>query len=62
MSATNETVRGRVKGVLIELTPAQLALGLGLAALLAIGLVFAQDPVVHEALHDFRHTGGITCH
>ena len=62
MSATNETVQGRVEGVLIELTPAQLALGLGLTLLLVVGLVFAQDPLVHEALHDFRHTGGITCH
>lgn len=62
MTAANDTVRGRVDGALIELTPIQVALGLGLIALLGIGLVFAQEPAVHEALHNFRHAAGITCH
>ena len=32
-----------------------------LALLVGAGLLFVQDPIVHNALHKFRHGAGITC-
>lgn len=58
MTAT-DTVHGRIAAV--ELTPAQVV-ALGLLALVGVGLVFAQEPMLHDAAHNFRHTAGITCH
>jgi len=29
---------------------------------ITILLLFVQDPMVHNALHNFRHGAGITCH
>lgn len=62
MATANETVRDRIDVARAALTPTQLAVGLGLIALVGGTLLFAQDPMVHDALHDFRHTAGITCH
>ena len=38
------------------------ALGIALVAALSFTLLFVQEPMVHDALHNFRHGGGITCH
>lgn len=60
--AATETVHDRVDLALESLTPARIALGLGLAALAGFAILFAQEPLVHEAMHNFRHTAGVTCH
>ena len=62
MGADVHSVRGRVATLCLEHSPARLAVGLGLLALLAATLVAVQEPAVHEALHDFRHVAGVTCH
>lgn len=54
-----DTVHGRIAAV--ELTPAQVV-ALGLVALAGLALLFAQEPMLHDAAHNFRHTAGITCH
>lgn len=54
-----DTVHGRIEA--LELTPGQLV-GLGLLALIGVALLFAQEPMLHDAAHNFRHTAGITCH
>jgi cobalt transporter subunit CbtB len=62
MGAEAHTVRGRVDTVRVQLSPAQVAVGLGVLALLGLTLVAVQEPAVHNALHDFRHVAGVTCH
>lgn len=62
MGAEAHTVRGRVDNVRVQLSPAQVAVGLGALALLGLTLVAVQEPAVHNALHDFRHVAGVTCH
>ncbi|MFB6101502.1 MAG: CbtB domain-containing protein [Haloplanus sp.] len=62
MATANDSVHGRIERARIELTPARLAAGIGLVAALGFVLLFVQDPMVHESLHDFRHAAGVTCH
>lgn len=62
MATATDSVHGRVEQARIELTPARVALGLGLLAILGFTLLFVQEPMVHESLHNFRHGAGITCH
>lgn len=62
MSAANGTVRDRFAHVGASLSPLQVAVGLGLLAVVLATLVFVQEPAVHHALHDFRHVAGVTCH
>lgn len=57
----NETVNDRLEHVQTTLTPTQLAIGLGLILAISFGLTFLQEPMVHDALHHFRHGAGITC-
>jgi hypothetical protein len=61
MAATN-TVHGRIERARAELTPVQTAAVLLLVAALGVSLLFVQDPLVHDSLHNFRHAAGITCH
>ena len=60
--AATETVRGRIDHARGELTPTQVAAGLLFVAALGFTLLFAQDPMVHDAMHNFRHAAGIACH
>lgn len=62
MSATTDTVAGRVATARsrIDLTTALTAVALATA--LGFTLAFLQEPLVHNALHDFRHGAGIVCH
>lgn len=60
--ATTETVSDRVAFARAELTPAQAVVGLALIAGLGFALAFMQEPLAHDALHNFRHGAGITCH
>lgn len=57
-----DTVRGRFEYASSSLTPTQMALALGVVAALGFALLFVQDPMMHDALHNFRHGAGITCH
>lgn len=60
--AAQETVQGRIENARSELTPTQVAAGLLFGAALGFTLLFAQDPLVHDAMHNFRHAAGIACH
>lgn len=62
MATSPDTVHGRFERARIELTPAQVAVGLALLLGLGFGLLFLQEPAAHDALHNFRHAAGITCH
>lgn len=62
MATANNTVHGRIEQARVELTPIQVALGLALVAALGFTLLFVQEPMMHEAMHNFRHAAGITCH
>ncbi|MFC6758059.1 MULTISPECIES: CbtB domain-containing protein [Haloarcula] len=62
MQAETDTVRGRVDIATSRLSGTQMALGLALVAALGFTLLFVQDPMVHDAMHNFRHGAGITCH
>ncbi|ELY54685.1 CbtB-domain containing protein [Natronococcus sp. A-GB1] len=57
-----ETVADRIDAARAVLTPIQAATGLTFAAGIAFVLVFLQDPLAHDAMHNFRHAAGITCH
>ncbi len=62
MSTSNETVHDRFHSARLTLSPIQLASGLAFAAAIAFTLVFLQEPLAHDAMHNFRHAAGITCH
>lgn len=62
MSATHDTVSDRLAGVTTTLTPTQFALIVGLIATGGFALLFMQEPLVHDSLHNFRHSIGVTCH
>jgi len=46
----------------MELTPTRVAVGLALVAALGFALLFVQQPMLHDSMHNFRHAAGITCH
>jgi cobalt transporter subunit CbtB len=60
--AATDTVHGRIDHARTTLTPAQLGAGLLLVTAVGFALLFVQEPLVHDAMHDFRHAAGITCH
>jgi cobalt transporter subunit CbtB len=62
MVSTNETVHDRIAVARTDVTRTQLALGIGIVALVGVTLLFVQEPMVHDALHNFRHAAGVTCH
>ena len=62
MATANNTVHGRIEQARMELTPARVAVGLALVAALGFALLFVQEPMVHDSMHNFRHAAGITCH
>ena len=62
MATANDTVHGRIEHARIELTPTKVAVGLGLVAALGFALLFVQEPMMHDSMHNFRHATGITCH
>lgn len=57
-----DTVHGRLEHVRVELTLTQLALGVSLIVALGFVLLFVQNPMVHDSMHNFRHVVGVTCH
>lgn len=62
MAATHDTVTGRIEHARVELTPGQLAAGVLFLAAIGSLLLFVQEPLVHDSLHDFRHAAGVVCH
>lgn len=62
MATANDSVHGRIESARTELTATKAALGLALVAALGFALVFGQDPMLHDSMHNFRHAAGITCH
>jgi cobalt transporter subunit CbtB len=62
MTTATDSVYGRVALARTELTPAQMAAGLAFAAALGALLLFAQEPALHDSMHNFRHAAGVTCH
>lgn len=57
-----DTVRNRIGRARTDVTPTMAVATLVVAAALGFALLFLQDPMVHDAMHDFRHVAGITCH
>lgn len=62
MSVTNDSVRDRIQQATSELTPLHLAIILLLVAAAGFTVLFLQDPLAHDSLHNFRHSLGVTCH
>lgn len=62
MSTATDTVHGRIERARIKLTPTRVALMLAVITLVGAGLLFAQEPALHNSMHEFRHAAGITCH
>jgi hypothetical protein len=62
MSATPSTVADRVEQATAELDPVYVAALLAVGAAVGFTLLFLQDPLLHDSLHNFRHSIGITCH
>lgn len=62
MSTSTDTVHDRFAYAHQTLTPTQLAAGLLFAAAIGFTLLFVQDPLVHDSMHNFRHAAGVTCH
>ncbi|WP_049917797.1 CbtB domain-containing protein [Haloferax denitrificans] len=60
--ATANTVNGRIERARTELSPTQMAAGALFIAALGFTLLFVQDPLVHDSLHNFRHAAGVACH
>ncbi|PSP61364.1 cobalamin cluster protein [Halobacteriales archaeon QH_8_64_26] len=62
MTATDDSVHDRLADARIALTPAQVAVAITLLAALGFVLLFAQAPMLHDSMHNFRHAAGIVCH
>ena len=60
--APANTVSARFEEARYQLSARDVALGIALIAGLGFALLVLQDPMVHDSLHNFRHTAGITCH
>lgn len=57
-----DTVRNRIVRARTDVTPTMAVATLVVAAALGFMLLFLQDPMAHDAMHNFRHAAGITCH
>ncbi|GAB3664618.1 CbtB domain-containing protein [Halopiger thermotolerans] len=57
-----ETVSDRIDAARSDCSATEIAVGLAFAAAIAFTLVFLQEPLVHDAMHNFRHAAGIVCH
>jgi len=58
----SDTVRGRIDAAESELSAAQVVAGVAIASAIGFALLFLQEPLAHDAMHNFRHAAGITCH
>ncbi|ELZ38205.1 CbtB domain-containing protein [Halorubrum distributum] len=62
MSTNTDTVADRFAAAEAQIDPLTALTALALVAALGFTLLFLQDPLAHDALHDFRHGAGIVCH
>lgn len=62
MSTVTDSVQNRFVQAQIDLTASQIAMGLLLLTVISFVVLFMQDPLVHDSMHNFRHVAGITCH
>lgn len=62
MSTNTDTVADRFATARAQVDPTTVLAAVVLVAALGFTLAFMQEPLVHDALHDFRHGAGITCH
>jgi hypothetical protein len=62
MSTVSDSVQNRFAQAQIDLTATQIGIGLLLLAVTSFVVLFMQDPLVHDSMHNFRHAAGITCH
>lgn len=60
--AKTDTVHDRIVRARRDVTPTTALMAVALAAALGFALLFLQDPLAHDAMHNFRHAAGITCH
>lgn len=59
---SGQTVLDRVQTVQSDLSPTEVGTGLAVGLSLVFLLLVVQEPLVHDAMHNFRHAAGITCH
>lgn len=57
-----ETVTDRIELARNQLSTTQIATGLAFGTAIAFTLIVVQEPLIHDAMHNFRHAAGITCH
>jgi len=57
-----DTVLDRFESLQADLTRSRLVAGLALGVAIAFTLLALQEPLAHDAMHNFRHAAGITCH
>jgi len=62
MSTNTDTVADRVAIARTQIDPMTALTAVALVAALGFTLAFVQEPLAHDALHDFRHGAGIACH
>ncbi|ELZ43433.1 hypothetical protein C464_16942 [Halorubrum coriense DSM 10284] len=62
MSTNTDTVADRFATAGAQIDPITALTALALVAALGFTLLFLQEPLAHDALHDFRHGAGIICH
>ncbi|MFC6766637.1 CbtB domain-containing protein [Natrinema soli] len=59
---TTETVHDRIGTARDDLTTGQLVAVFAFVAALAFTLLFLQEPLAHDSMHNFRHAAGVICH
>lgn len=57
-----ESVSDRIEHAQTVLTPTQMAIGLLMVTAIGATVLFLQEPMVHEAMHNVRHVTGMACH
>jgi cobalt transporter subunit CbtB len=62
MSTAHDTVYRRIEQARTELAASQVVLGVALVSAIGFVLLFLQEPMAHDAMHNFRHAAGISCH
>jgi pyruvate dehydrogenase complex dehydrogenase (E1) component len=59
---TTETVHDRIGTARDELTTGQLVAVFAFVAAAMFALLFLQEPLAHDSMHNFRHAAGVICH
>jgi len=62
MHPNQDSVGNRLTNVKETASVTDILAGLLFATALSFTLLFIQDPLVHDSLHNFRHVGGVVCH